>query len=123
MTDLIELPAEAVDILAGRSEARDIAEGLNAAYWLHGRDNGTSAFLLNVAHKSLHTLASEMGYRLVPLASADPTPPTVATLKAEWAEVCKAMADGYWRGTEADALAEIERIKSEIAKLEDPANA
>ena len=71
MTDLIELPAEAVDILAGRSEALNIAEDLNAAYWLHGRDNGTSAFLLNVAHKMLHELASKMGYRLVPLASAD----------------------------------------------------
>lgn len=39
-------------------------------------------------------------------------------LKAEWASICNAMADGYWKGTEAEALARIEEIKSEIAKLE-----
>lgn len=44
--------------------------------------------------------------------------PRIAELKREWAEVCNAMADGYWRGTEAEALAEIERIKAEIAELE-----
>ena len=44
--------------------------------------------------------------------------PRIAELKAAWAKVCKAMADGYWRGTEAEALAEIERIKAEIAQLE-----
>ncbi len=44
-------------------------------------------------------------------------------LKAAWTKVCNAMADGYWPGTEAEALAEIERIKSELAKLEEPANA
>lgn len=46
------------------------------------------------------------------------TSPRIAELKREWAQVCNAMADGYWRGTEAEALAEIERIKAEIAELE-----
>ncbi len=44
--------------------------------------------------------------------------PRIAELKREWAKVCNAMADGYWRGTEAEALAEIERIKAEIEELE-----
>lgn len=44
--------------------------------------------------------------------------PRIRELKREWAEVCNAMADGYWRGTDAEALAEIERIKAEIAELE-----
>ncbi len=39
-------------------------------------------------------------------------------LKAEWASICNAMADGYWRGTEAEALARIEEIKAQIAELE-----
>lgn len=42
----------------------------------------------------------------------------IAELKREWAVVCRAMNEGTWRGTEAEALAEIERIKAEIAELE-----
>ena len=42
----------------------------------------------------------------------------LAELRREWAGVCVAMLDGYWRGTEAEALARIEEIKAEIAKLE-----
>ena len=42
----------------------------------------------------------------------------IAELKASWAKVCRAMADGYWRGSEASALVEIERIKAEIARVE-----
>ena len=49
------------------------------------------------------------------------TAPRIAELKRAWAEVCNAMNRGYWRGTEAEALAEIERIKAEIAELEQAA--
>lgn len=67
VTIKIALPAVAVDVLAGHSKARDVSETLHSAYWLHGRDEGTATYLLNEAHKALHDLASEMGYRLVPL--------------------------------------------------------
>ncbi len=39
-------------------------------------------------------------------------------LKAEWASICNAMNEGYWPGTEAEALARIEAIKAQIAELE-----
>jgi len=39
-------------------------------------------------------------------------------LRAEWNRICNAMNEGTWRGTEADALAEIERIKAKIAAIE-----
>lgn len=42
----------------------------------------------------------------------------VASLKAEWHGICEAMNRGSYRGTEAEALARIEAIKSEIAGLE-----
>lgn len=35
-------------------------------------------------------------------------------LRAEWAGICNAMADGYWRGTEQDALDRIAEIKTEL---------
>ena len=38
----------------------------------------------------------------------------IAALRAEWGEVCNAMADGYWRGTEQDALDRIAEIKTEL---------
>ena len=39
------------------------------------------------------------------------------TLRAEWASICNAMADGYWRGTEADALARIDAINAELQRV------
>jgi hypothetical protein len=42
----------------------------------------------------------------------------ITGIKAEWASICNAMADGYWHGTEAQALARIEEIKAQIAELE-----
>jgi hypothetical protein len=44
---------------------------------------------------------------------------TITALKAEWHRICRAMNEGYWRGTEAQAVARIEKIKAAIAKLED----
>ncbi len=41
----------------------------------------------------------------------------IAALRAEWGEVCNAMADGYWRGTEADALERIAAIKAELGEI------
>ena len=42
----------------------------------------------------------------------------VASLKAEWHGICEAMNQGSYRGTEAEALARIDAIKSEIARQE-----
>lgn len=42
----------------------------------------------------------------------------IRELKLEWNRICDAMNRGTWRGTEAEAIAEIERIKAEIAELE-----
>ena len=44
---------------------------------------------------------------------------TVEALRTEWRTICEAMNRGTYRGTETDALARIEAIKGEIAKLED----
>jgi len=70
MTAAVALPTEAVTILAGRQKAFQIGEALHTAYWMHGRDSGTAHYLLNEAHKALHTLAAEMGYTLVPVAAS-----------------------------------------------------
>ena len=40
----------------------------------------------------------------------------IAAMRAEWAGICNAMADGYWRGTEQDALDRIAEIKTELEK-------
>jgi hypothetical protein len=110
------LPAAAIEILDGQSKAKDVAENLFASYWLFGHSKGTSLFLLQQAHADLADLAKAMGYTLTPTDALH-----VKTLKAQWAGICNAMNAGYWRGTEAEALAEIERIKSEIAKMESAA--
>jgi len=70
MSLAIPLPIEAVTILAGRVTAFQIGETLHTAYWMHGRDSSTSHYMLNEAHKALHTLAAEMGYTLVPVAAS-----------------------------------------------------
>ena len=70
MNAAISLPKEAVAVLAGRQTAFQIGETLHTAYWLHGRDSGTAHYMLNEAHKALHTLAAEMGYTLVPIAAS-----------------------------------------------------
>lgn len=43
----------------------------------------------------------------------------MTTLRAEWAGICAAMNKGSYPGTEAEALARIDEIKREIAKMED----
>lgn len=120
MTHAIQLPAEAVAVLAGRATAFQIGETLHSAYWLHGRDQGTATYLLNEAHAALHRMAREMGYSLTPLATVADTERAdrITALKVEWEKVCGAMNEGWYHGTEAEALAEIDRIKSEIAREE-----
>lgn len=39
-------------------------------------------------------------------------------LLTEWRAICNSMSRASWRGTEAEALARIDEIKAEIAKLE-----
>ncbi len=41
----------------------------------------------------------------------------IAALKVRWETICSSMNEGTWPGSEADALAEIERIKGEIAAI------
>lgn len=110
------LPTEAVAVLAGQSKAKDISEGLFAAFWMHGRDDLTALYLLQQAHSDFADLADAMGYTI-----ARKDAPTVASLKAEWHGICEAMNQGSYRGTEAEALARIDAIKSEIARLEQAA--
>ena len=64
----VTLPADAVAVLAGRHDAASLAEHLSAAYWLHGRDDGTALYLLREAHKHLADLADAMGYTITPKA-------------------------------------------------------
>lgn len=66
----VTLPTDPVSVLAGRHEAAMIAAELNAAFWLHGRDNGTALFLLNEAHMHLAQVAKAMGYTITPIAAA-----------------------------------------------------
>lgn len=68
MSAPITLPAVATNVLAGRHEARMIAENLYTAYWLHGRDGSTALYLLEKAHDDLAKLADAMGYTLTPKA-------------------------------------------------------
>ena len=111
MTDHITLPPVATDILAGRGVASQIAADLNVAYWLHGLDDMAALHLLRAAHANLARLADALGYTIAPKVSPD-------ALRAEHATICEAMNRGTWRGTEADALARIDAIKAEIAKME-----
>jgi hypothetical protein len=85
------LPADAVAVLAGRCEGRSISEILTAAYWLCGRDNATALYLLAQAHDQFAQMADAMGY-------------TIARKPDHTAAIA--------------ALAEIDRIKAEIAALE-----
>ena len=64
----VSLPAEAIAVLAGRSNARELAEHLTAAYWMHGRNDGTALYLLREAHSDLAKLADAMGYTITPKA-------------------------------------------------------
>lgn len=65
-----QLPATAVEVLAGRHEAEHIAGHLNAAYWLHSRDDATALFLLEKAHEEFAALADALGYTIAPKAAA-----------------------------------------------------
>ena len=63
------LPAVAVDILAGYSKAKDVAENLIASYWTHNGTPARSLYLLQQAHSDLHDLAAAMGYNITPNAA------------------------------------------------------
>jgi len=61
-----QLPESAVDILNGKYEATRVAENLQSAYWLHGRDNSAALLLVNLAHDGLAEMADAMGYTIAP---------------------------------------------------------
>ena len=64
----VSLPAEAVAIIDGHPNARALAEHLIAAYWMHGRNDGTALYLLREAHSDLAKVADAMGYTITPKA-------------------------------------------------------
>ena len=63
---MIELPANHIDILNGRSKASDINKALHAAFWVYDSDKDRSLFLLASAHKSFADLADGLGYTVTP---------------------------------------------------------
>lgn len=67
----IALPKTAIAVLAGQSEAANIATDLHSAFWLYGREDSTSLYLLTKEHENLAALAAAMGYSIAPLVVAD----------------------------------------------------
>jgi len=63
------IPAIATDCLNGRSAADQIAESASIAYWMHGRDEDTCAYHLNVVHQKFAELADALGYTITPIAA------------------------------------------------------
>lgn len=63
------IPTVATDCLNGQHEAAQIAESASIAYWMHGRDEGTCAYHLNVMHEKFAELASALGYTITPIAA------------------------------------------------------
>ena len=115
MSNHITLPPVATDILEGRGAAIQITSDLNAAYWMYGQNNSTALFLLEKAHDAFAHLADALGYTITPKVTPKVTP---ESLRAEHSTICEAMNRGTWPGSEADALARINAIPAEIAKLE-----
>ena len=62
-------PINAIDCFNGRHEAEQIAESANIAYWMHGRDNGTCEYHLNIVHEKFADLAKALGYTITPVAA------------------------------------------------------
>lgn len=62
----ITLPTDAIDILAGRSNAAAISEALIIAYWMHGRSDSTALHHLCAAHHEFAALADALGYTIAP---------------------------------------------------------
>lgn len=60
----ISLPKDAVTVLAGRHAAQQISDNISAAYWLHGRDSATAAFLWGHVHDEFAQLADALGYTI-----------------------------------------------------------
>jgi hypothetical protein len=71
MTRKMTLPETAVEVLAGRCDAEQIAQMLVSAYWLHGRDDSCSLFLLQKAHDEFAKLADALGYDVTPKAAPE----------------------------------------------------
>jgi hypothetical protein len=65
----ITLPAEPIDMMAGRFEAESIVKDLYAAYWLRGREDETALFLFQKAHQEFAAMADAMGYTITPKAA------------------------------------------------------
>ena len=116
------LPKDAVSILAGRHEAGEIAAALNAAFWLHGRDEHTAMFLFCKAHEEFFKLAEAMGYAITP---KEAKPHRVFTERDQlgssvWRAHCDdlgADTSPYGYGaTEAEAIADLERLLEEAAE-------
>lgn len=62
----ITLPAEAKDMLAGGYEIGRMFQDIQAAYWLHGRDNSSALYLLRHVHETFEAVADALGYTITP---------------------------------------------------------
>ena len=57
-----KLPAISIDLLNGRAEAISLAEHCQLAYWLHGREDATAQYMLDMIHADFAALADALGY-------------------------------------------------------------
>jgi hypothetical protein len=115
------LPETSVEILTGRNEARNLAESLTVAYWLHERDNDTALFMLHAAHDDLHELAEAMGYTLTPKVAEASEAPRIVTshngyVWRAWDDRLGADASPYGQGT-----TEQEAVEDLLRQLEEQA--
>lgn len=62
----ITLPAEAVDVLRGSYGAGRMFQDMNAAFWLHGRDDSAALHLLREVHENFARIADALGYTIAP---------------------------------------------------------
>ena len=82
----ITLPQLAEDMLKGRHHAQRIACTIEAAFWMHGRDDSTALFLLNQVHGDFREMANELGYDVTPRAALDAAQSATLTIIEEAAE-------------------------------------
>jgi len=113
------IPPAAINCLDGQHEAAQIAESASIAYWMHGRDDGTCAYHLNIVHAKLAELAKALGYTITPIAA-----PRVVTERDQlganiwraWDDRLGADTSPYGYGaTETEAVEDLKRQIEEAA--------
>ena len=61
-----QLPANAIELLEGRSNAQSIAETALVAYWLHYSDKSAALMHFESIHNDFAQLADALGYTIAP---------------------------------------------------------